>query len=158
MGYTHYWYGNGEVDRDSWVKLKEAVIGVLSIAKAEGIVIVGGMGDAGTQPLVNEQLVSLNGLPSHETFYLERCMEVQDYMRHRPPEQQRFAFCKTAYKPYDVVVTAILCLAEHLSGGVYRVSSDGDAADWQQGLALANRVMSGVPLPAKVRDPEGDEE
>lgn len=157
MGYTHYWYGSDDVDRDSWMKLKEAVIGVLSIAKADGIQIVNGMGDAGTQPLVNDQLISFNGVPNHETFYLERCMEVQGYMRDRPKEEQRFAFCKTAYKPYDVVVTAILCLAEHLTGGVYRVSSDGGPGDWQEGLALARKVMSDVPLPAKVRGDEPDE-
>jgi len=154
VGYSHYWYGSDDVDRDSWMKLKEAVIGVLSIAKAEGITIVNGMGDAGTQPLVNDQLISFNGVPNHETFYLERCMEVQDYMRHRPAAEQRFSSCKTACKPYDVVVTACLCLAEHLTGGVYRVSSDGGAADWADGHALARKVMSDVPLPRKVRDPE----
>lgn len=134
------------------MKLKEAVIGVLSIVKAEGITIVDGCGRDGTQPLVNDQLVSLNGDPNHETFYLERCMEVAAWMKDRPPEKQRFSFCKTARKPYDVVVTAILCLAEHLTGGVYSVSSDGTAAEWADGHALALKIMSGVPLPAKVRE------
>ena len=59
-----------------------------------------------------------------------------------------FNFCKTAAKPYDLVVTAILVLAEHFSEGHFKVSSDGDPEDWAEGLALAREVVPGVELPA----------
>ena len=151
MGYTHYYRPKGDIDKVVWDRLTKATIGVLSIAKEMGVEIVGGMGDAGSEAEITDSFISLNGNPDHETLYLERTPEVRD---RKDPEYARFAFCKTAYKPYDVVVTAILCLAEHFSDGFFRVSSDGGPGDWQAGLALANKVVSGVQLPQRVLDPE----
>jgi hypothetical protein len=154
MGYTHYWRPKADIDAAVWERLTKATIGVLSIAKEMGVTIVGGHGEPDTQPEITDSLISLNGVPCHESLYLERTPRV------RPggdPGYERFAFCKTARKEYDVVVTAILCLAEHFSDGFFRVSSDGDPPDWQAGLELANKVVSGVKLPPRLLDPERED-
>lgn len=156
MGYTHYWRPRGDIEEAVWAKLTEATIGVLSIAKEQGIGIVGGMGDAGTEPDVSDTRIDLNGSAAYETFRLERCPEVPAHRRDRDPEWARFNFCKTGRMPYDEVVTAILCLAEHFSDGYFRVSSDGHPEEWADGLALARKVVSGVQLPPRVADPEMD--
>jgi hypothetical protein len=147
MGYTHYWRPRGDINAAVWDRLTKATIGVLSIAKERSIAIVGGMGEPGSEPEITDDVICLNGIPDHETLYLERVPRVRD---RGDPGYERFAFCKTAQKPYDVVVTAILCLAEHYSDGFFRVSSDGDAEEWSAGLELARKVTSGVQLPPSV--------
>ena len=56
--------------------------------------------------------------------------------------------CKTAYKPYDMVVTAILIRATQLLGREYmegngckEISSDGDWDEWVSGRRLVKRVF-----------------
>lgn len=157
MGYTHYWRPKGDIDEAVWTKLTEATIGVLSIAKERGIGIVGGMGDPGTEPEINERRIDLNGESPYETFRLEQKPEVPAHRRDRDPEWARFSFCKTGRMPYDEVVTAILCLAEHFSDGYFRVSSDGSPGEWRDGLALARKVASGVQLPPGVSNPDEED-
>jgi len=150
MGYTHYYRQGKTIETAVWERLTKATIGVLSIAKEMGVTIVGGMGEAGSKPEISDSCIALNGNPDHETLYLERVPTIPAYRAG----QGHFAFCKTAYKPYDVVVTAILCLAAHITEGAFKVSSDGGPSDWAEGLALANKVVSGVQLPQRVLDPE----
>lgn len=137
MGYTHYWTPETTIDAAVWEKITKATIGVLSMAKDMGVTIVGGHGDEGTKPEITDKFIVLNGIPCHESLYLE-------------PNHTGFAFCKTAFKEYDVVVTAVLCLVEHLTGNAFQVSSDGTPEEWAEGLALANDVLSGVKLPPGV--------
>jgi hypothetical protein len=65
----------------------------------------------GTKPaLVDiDQGIQLNGANrSHEAFIIKN-------------EATNFNFCKTARKPYDEVVTAILLRAAHLAGDTIKV-------------------------------------
>jgi hypothetical protein len=75
---------------------------------------------------------------SHETFAIPlRVSHLQD-----------FDFCKTARKPYDVVVTGVLCI---LAEAGLDVSSDGEAEDWEAGRAWAQGVLGRpVKIPAGV--------
>lgn len=57
-------------------------------------------------------------------------------------------FCKTARKPYDVLVTASLCILKHYLPGVFDVNSDGDYPDWAAGCHMA-----GVHLGFKIQVP-----
>ena len=50
-------------------------------------------------------------------------------------------FCKTAYKPYDIVVTACLVILQYRLGDAIQVSSDGGAVDWVAGVNLARSVI-----------------
>ena len=90
---------------------------------------------------INDYLgLSFNGTAelSHEDFYLadhwSNCFD-------RKFEPKGFNFCKTAYKPYDVVVIACLITLQHYLGDLIEVGSDGDASEWVDGLELAKKVL-----------------
>ena len=52
-------------------------------------------------------------------------------------------FCKTARKPYDETVTAILIRAKVRAGSAIRIRSDGDWREWWAGRDLVERVWPG---------------
>ena len=62
-------------------------------------------------------------------------------------------FCNTNRQAYDVVVMACLVVIKHCMGEDFAVSSDGDTADWQDGLELAKRVtgLKSLVIPAGIR-------
>ncbi|MCJ1461382.1 hypothetical protein MMC28_011764, partial [Mycoblastus sanguinarius] len=51
-----------------------------------------------------------------------------------------FTFCKTARKPYDETVTAILIRAKFRAGSGIMISSDGDWEEWGAGRELVERI------------------
>ena len=55
----------------------------------------------------------------HESFFLT-------------PETTNWNFCKTARKPYDLLVCAVLLSAYNILG--YELSSDGGFEDWQPAI------------------------
>lgn len=95
------------------------------------------MGDAGTKPEITPD-IAFNGIEdeSHESFVLP-ASGLGD-----------FEFCKTAQKPYDEVVVAALARLAEVEG--IKVSSDGNAADWEDGVKLASKVLG-----RKVSNPLG---
>lgn len=66
---------------------------------------------------------------SHEKFYL----------REHYSQNESFNFCKTASKPYDIVVVACLVILKHYLSELIEVSSDGESKDWSSGLMLAKQ-------------------
>ena len=60
-----------------------------------------------------------------------------------------YNFCKTAGKPYDAAVTAVLSIVNHYAAAVYAISSDGEAQDWAVGV---RRLASGA-IQAPVTNP-----
>jgi hypothetical protein len=52
-----------------------------------------------------------------------------------------FAFCKTAYKPYDLVVTACLIVFKNYFKDNFIVSSDGNDSDWQEAKEICHKVL-----------------
>lgn len=66
---------------------------------------------------------------AHETFRLERIVEPHKWQE--PDENgMYFTCCKTAYKPYDIAVTAALVIAKHHLGDLIIVHSDGTDKGW----------------------------
>lgn len=127
MGYTHYFSHFG-CSAAEFAKIADAT---RKIIKASGVGIAGGNGLG--IPEVTRHNVALNGCRpdlDHETFCLNRIGGTD--------------FCKTARKPYDIVVTA--CLAYVAAYHDYEISSDGDVEDWIAGTELANKAL-GVPVP-----------
>lgn len=74
---------------------------------------------------------------SHESFWFPRVMDPRDC----DGEERPFQFCKTAYKPYDVLVTAALIAAKHRFGDAVSVSSDGGDKDWFDGQMLCQQAL-----------------
>lgn len=88
-------------------------------------------------PVISETEVLVNGMHagSHETFHFG---------------ETGFTFCKTAYKPYDIVVTACLAVAKEVFGDDIDIGSDGNADDWENGVKLAGQVL-GRPIENPLR-------
>jgi len=150
MGYTHY------IDRpvdnsgtpEQFIKLALDAKQIIEQAKADGIRVRGG--DGLGEPEFNEAFFSINGDAesffegrdlAHETFYWAGQPKHQEW---RVGEPNYFNFCKTAYKPYDAVVTAILIRAKVIYGSCVDVRSDGDWSDWQSGRDLYEKVFGEV--------------
>ena len=139
MGYTHYWYQDPKLDAD---KFAAAALDIAKVIELSKVSLAGNMGDAGTTPNVGPKIIALNGVEddAHETFMIEPTATKQDYEDKSDPKV--FAFCKTARKPYDEVVTASLAVLKHHLGDALRVSSDGDFEEWSEGLALASEATN----------------
>jgi hypothetical protein len=134
IGYTHYW-------EPTAAALTTTAFGRLStaaskVAELSDVAICYEYDEPDKAPVFKKEGIRLNGRgeDGHETFLLSL-------------GASGFDFCKTAAKPYDVVVTAILVLADHFSEGRFNVSSDGTPEDWAEGLALARKVVPEVKLP-----------
>jgi len=154
MGYTHYWNRPETLDQkafDLWVGDVEKII-------LEGNVPLGDYeGKPGSRPTINRKVVGLNGVgdAAHETFYIDRVMEVPEYQRSEHPTGPFFAFCKTARKDYDSVVTASLIALHDRFGETISISSDGEWAEWMPGRALYEKAIGKEPVPPpKVTDDE----
>jgi len=77
---------------------------------------------------------------SYETFHLPRAFKPGKWQE--PDEEGRyFAFCKTAYRPYDLAVQVCLVIATHHLGAMIAVSSDGSIEDWQDAIALCKEEL-----------------
>lgn len=122
MGYTHYWRRNPDIDPAAWAQ---------AIADCEKII------EATAEPF--ELDVSSDGNQIWFNGNAARGQDHEDFVvpRH-PSDLEGFAFCKTACKPYDTIVVA--CLARLAEAGLV-VSSDGGAADWEDGIKVAADVL-----------------
>jgi hypothetical protein len=75
---------------------------------------------------------------SHETFLIEQCFTLAPWQH---AGDDFFACCKTAYKPYDILVTACLIIFTHYFGAEVQVSSDGESQDWEDARRLCQHVL-----------------
>lgn len=136
MGYTHYWT-IVNADPSAWGKFRNATERVITAVQSKGIRIAGPLG-TGRHDI--ETAILLNGAEpdAYESFVLDPA--------------DGWTFCKTARRPYDLSVVAILVLAEHY--GILRATSDGEPHEWTAGLALAQTIEASAKLPAGVTDGE----
>ena len=134
MGYTHYWTKRANVTptASQWGAFIEAAEKVLD--NCADCVEVADCHFGG---------ISFNGIggAAHETFYL----------RHPEALLENFSFCKTAEKPYDTQVVAILLLLQHYCGDVYNISSDGTLEDWMTGSRLCKVLNLSYEFPPGLR-------
>ena len=145
MGYTHYNYRPRKNAGSAYMygKLALDAKAICEHAYTIGIKLGDWSGENGTSPQFTEGEFSLNGIDdmSHETFTW-KAMPTQSEWRKDEPEI--FDFCKTAMKPYDAVVTAILIRAKEIYGSCVSISSDGDWSEWQDGRNLYEAVFGQV--------------
>jgi hypothetical protein len=144
MGYTHYWNAK-ESTTENWTKFKntcqklkdnlpektDIVGGYYSDDLLE---IAGPMGDG--EPIFNNTTVAFNGKDGekdlgHESFMINKSNSGGE-------------FCKTAQKPYDLLVVACLIAAWQILD--YRFSSDGfnrdeTCEDLQSGIDYYNKII-----------------
>jgi hypothetical protein len=153
MGYTHYWNRDEsllspEDYREFYSQFTRLAVKVIQTAEEQGIELADPSGEHLGAWRVDGESVRLNGYgeDSYESFVWEKvCPETQDWSR----EIGYFDFCKTAQKPYDVVVTALLLAAREAYGSAVRISSDGSPSEWEYGVRLfgeATGLVATVPF------------
>lgn len=87
---------------------------------------------------------SCGGDCSHETFSLPRILPKDGYRSALDAKDEAgriFGFTKTAYKPYDIAVTAVLIIAKKHLGDLINVKSDGDDKDWFDAKRVCQEVL-----------------
>lgn len=128
MGYTHYFQLNKQPSEIAWTNFSK---GARQLAERSGVKL--------TTEFNNETVV-LNGIGAgeHETLFISKT-------------NSKWDFCKTAQKPYDEVVTAILILAKYLFPDMY-IGSDGSWSQWLQGRKLFTEVFHLEPAEGTVFD------
>ncbi len=137
MGYTHYWYRpEGHEDREAFRQLGTDAKRIIAQAERTGIHL--GNWDGEGEPEFTELDFALNGVgeEAHESFRW-----TSEVTREPVDGEWVFDFTKTAHKPYDAVITAILIRAKHIYGDAVRVESDGSWDDWADGRALYEQVF-----------------
>lgn len=141
MGYTHYWTfkpNKVQTTEDLRKKFKRASSCVKSFVrfmdqnKSDVFKICGGSGEG--KPIISDTEIWFNGNASqqldHETFSMHW---------NRPNHQGRQDdFCKTARKPYDLIVCFTLLVFADMFPEAFEFSSDGgmNDAEWQRVVDL----------------------
>jgi hypothetical protein len=142
MGYTHYYTFNraaltpAEIATGFELAAKE--IKRLKQYLPKDIKIKGGLGTGAA--VINDEEIWFNGDSKHdldhETFSVKRDADPLYPERNRD-------FCKTARKPYDVLVCcALISLKRHLPGA-FSFTSDGDYSDWASAVAFYDANTGG---------------
>lgn len=76
---------------------------------------------------------------SYESFFLDR--ETDDDFSQEDKAGRLFQCIKTAYRPYDIAVTAVLVALKHHFGDDVVISSDGEMKDWRDGQFLCINLL-----------------
>jgi len=135
MGYTHYWNRKDKAATDE--QWRQVTTFAKALFKDQDGLLADGDGAEGTGPIVASG-IEFNGIgpASHETFFIDR----NDL-------GGRFAFCKTARKPYDAAVVALLSYMEGL--GLIEFTSDGNNDDLEEGRRLCGTISEAIKASAQ---------
>jgi hypothetical protein len=100
------------------------------------LALANGTGKPGTIPIVTDGEIALNGLEgihdlSHESLWLTRAKN----------KVENADFCRTARKPYDLVVCAVLIVLQHQAPDVWQITTDGSFEDWEPAREWVEAVL-----------------
>ena len=115
MGYTNYWQQPDFTD-DEWTKIKDEYKYVKEMC--DGFI---------RDESINNDEIIFNGVPDHETFCLFKNLEAKNKAYNKDYislDQERFNFCKTARKPYDIAVWHMLYFANTISNSKLDIGRD----------------------------------
>lgn len=81
-----------------------------------------------------------NGSCSYETFGLHRCLQPDS--REQPDANGLFIeYTKTAFRPCDIAVTAVLLIAKNYLKDQFVIHSDGLDAQWSDAKRLCQKML-----------------
>jgi len=132
MGYTHYWHQRGDFSAVRWAEVTDDIRTILTFVEHEqGIPLANGASDGGTHPEFAATYIAFNGLgdDGHETLAIDRTRTDGGSW-----------ICKTARKPYDLAVTAVLAYLSSVAETHY-VTSDGHGAEWLAGVEAVRQAL-----------------
>jgi hypothetical protein len=81
------------------------------------------------------------GLGSYETFHIERKINPEEYFGTFEPGEKIYHGVKTAYRPYDIIVTAVLIALKNHFADEVTIKSDGEGKDWIDGRMLCQNLL-----------------
>lgn len=115
MGYTHFWEKPKAFDAHEWRLIRIRARQILTYAQEMMGIALSEEYDVNMPPIIDDMQIRFNGYADegHETFVLMQ-------------GPKAFDFCKTARKPYDAPVVAILMEAARIAPDAFSWSSDGD--------------------------------
>lgn len=129
MGYTHYYNNGFEITDKEWEEVELAITPILNQYKN---IICADYENSEESFIINHDEIIFNGKgdEGHETFAF-----------YKKPKHRGFAFCKTARKPYDIVVCKVLLVLFVLFGNKLDLGSDGfpDDENWGEALSWVNQ-------------------
>jgi hypothetical protein len=131
MGYTVYFSQKRPFTMQEWGDIRASAINMFNrLKQVKG-------GDGTGRPCIDNFDIIFNGDASkeedHETFRLQK-------------NGNGFNFCKTARKPYDRFVKAMLVVANYYAPGALEVTCDGDDEPdcWTEGVRIATIYAKGL--------------
>jgi len=153
MGYTHYWRQLRDFTEMEWQELTR----LTKLITADGVL------DQTLSTVefnIDNEQICFNGIGDngHETFIITKKKRAkEDYEEQEAYDKKgAFDFCKTAHKPYDKYVVAVLCAVYRVQiergQDIMNISSDGNTADWTEGLFHAVRSTREEEMLCPIRD------
>ena len=111
------------------------------LKKEDGINIAYEYDQPNDAPSFTNFYVRFNGIgdEGHETFLIHKRFD-NDFPQFDDDGKRAFAFCKTAYKPYDLAVCCCLIIFKHWFPDM-KVCSDGTMEDWQTAIDRVKDVL-----------------
>ena len=155
MGYTHYWRQLRDFTDTEWQELMR-LTKLITASSGRDIIL--------SEFNINNEEIRFNGYgeEGHETFLITKKKRAKrQYEEQEAYDRQgAFEFCKTAHKPYDKYVTAVLCALYNIEvkewplgdGKIMSISSDGNTEDWTEGLFHAVRSTRKEEMYCPIRD------
>ena len=156
MGYTHYWRQLRDFTDTEWQELMR-LTKLITASSGRDIIL--------SEFNINNEEIRFNGYgeEGHETFLITKKKRAKaDYEEQEAYDRQgAFEFCKTAHKPYDKYVVAVLCALYNMAGQkewplgdgkIMSISSDGNTEDWTEGLFHAVRSTRKEEMYCPIRD------
>lgn len=156
MGYTHYFTQLRDFTAAEWEQAAADIGAILANAQQRWEIPLGNWdGKRGTSPDFTpapNARIAFNGWgdEGHETFSINQRRPTLDDDEKRWGFTRGAGFTKTARKPYDTAVTAVLCYLSnfHKMGEldeqrrpILEATSDGRGADFLKGLELARQAL-----------------
>jgi len=158
MGYTHYWEVKEDLDQDTWDEFikdcKYLYKNIPEYSKSAG----GYYADTPLYlsgcfrykyPRLDKDKIYFNGsaIPPKKRIKKDEKLWKDDEMHHETFVLKRIRsseFCKTARKPYDLMVITCLILLQHYFEDKVEVLSDGGYPDWIEGYKfIAEKLPNG---------------
>jgi len=142
MGYTHYWYLKQGIK-----KLSDRCLSDLKKVAEEHKEIIQFESDDKDKPLIKNKEIRFNGIgeEGHETFLFS----LKKGGKFIQEDEDGFVFecCKTARKPYDLVVCKMLLILKAELQDKIKLSSDGFSncvcsfdGDWSNAIERVKRM------------------
>jgi len=141
MGYTHYFTQHKAATIGQWARIQDDF---KKVAEHKDCPHIWGADyeDEASAPVIDGKEILFNG--GHETMHVTRKPGPQNPWEKG--EKGTFNFCKTARKPYDSAVVALLVIMAHHAPEAWEIGSDGETDEWQEGLELAQRATGNMEL------------